>query len=212
MRNNIAYNILKGKHYFEKYTSICLYNVSIAQSTEDTPDSLKPQGIGMAVAFDWGLAVQILVTPFMALLLGLGNNPVQQLKIGQPWITLLFSLLSLPFAALLAIFGEGVRRGWRWTRRIQVGFNAPRFSGWLCLFYSLWQSSKHGNYWSAVTTVILLVFSPLIAWRMSRPTTRAWFKTVSSPRPANGIAVCGRGSSAVWAIVGGILQAIAALK
>src|SRR5437588_198023 len=30
----------------------------------------EPQGIGMAVAFDWGLAVQILVTPFLALVLG----------------------------------------------------------------------------------------------------------------------------------------------
>src|SRR5436305_10351623 len=31
---------------------------------------LKPQGIGMAVAFDWGVAVQVLVTPFLPLFLG----------------------------------------------------------------------------------------------------------------------------------------------
>ena len=29
----------------------------------------QPQGIGMAVAFDWGLAVQTLITPFLPLLL-----------------------------------------------------------------------------------------------------------------------------------------------
>jgi hypothetical protein len=31
---------------------------------------LKPQGIGMAVAFDWGLVVQILAMPFLPLFMG----------------------------------------------------------------------------------------------------------------------------------------------
>src|SRR6266496_5465308 len=32
-----------------------------------------PQGIGMAVAFDWGLTVQLLSTPFLSLLPGISN-------------------------------------------------------------------------------------------------------------------------------------------
>ena len=166
----------------------------------------------MAVAFDWGLAVQILATPFVLLLLGQDGNPFKQLKIGQPWITILFSLLTLPFAALLAIFGEGVRRGWRWTRNIQIVSNSLLFLGGFASLYGLWQNSKQGNYWSAVTAVILLIFSPLIAWRLSRPVTGMWFKTVSSAEARKRHGGLWPWLIAIWAIVGGILQAIAASK
>lgn len=186
--------------------------VSTAPSVGDTQVSAKPQGIGMAVAFDWGLAVQILATPFVLLFLGQDTSPFKQLKPGQPWATMLFSLLTLPFAALLAIFGEGIRRGWHWTRRIQVGFNALAFPVGFASLYSLWQNSKHGNYWSAVTVVILLVFSPLIAWRLSRPPTGTWFKTVSSTEARKRHGGLWPWLIAIWAIVGGVLQTIAALK
>jgi hypothetical protein len=200
-------NILKSTHQSDPVDAI-----STVQSPGDTRISPNPQGIGMAVAFDWGLAVQILATPFVVLVLGQDSNPFKELKIGQPWITLLFSLLTLPFAALLAIFGEGIRRGWYWTRGIQIGFNALAFLGGFASLYSLWQNSKHGNYWSAVTAVILLIFSPLIAWRLSRPATGMWFKTVSSAEARQRHGGSWPWLIAIWAIVGGILQALAAMK
>src|SRR5579863_9627079 len=124
MRVSISYTLKGSKYLKSAHQSNPVDSVSTGQSTDDTQVSANPQGIGMAVAFDWGLVVQILATPFVLLLLGQNSNPFSQLKVSQPWSTILFSLLTLPFAALLAIFGEGVRRGWRWTRSIQLVFNA----------------------------------------------------------------------------------------
>ena len=170
----------------------------------------QPKGIGMAVAFDWGLAVQLLVAPFIALLLG-ESSILKSFKLNPVMDTVVSFLLSLPFVALLAIFGEGVRRGWRWTRRIQVGFNTLGFIGGFFSLYNVWQGSKNGNYWAVVTSTILLIFSPLIAWRLSRPATKKWFATTTSTdaRKRHG----GKWPLLIliWSIVGGVLQAIAAL-
>ncbi|GAC1366204.1 MAG: hypothetical protein NVSMB38_46050 [Ktedonobacteraceae bacterium] len=45
----------------------------IKTKTDEIMASVQPgpQGVGMAVAFDWGLAVQIIVMPTVSLLLGL---------------------------------------------------------------------------------------------------------------------------------------------
>ena len=163
----------------------------------------------MAVAFDWGLAVQILVTPFLPLLGG-KNSFVPFLKFGTAINTIVSFIIVLPFAALLAIYGEGVRRGWRWTRPVQVAANALLFLAGLVSLYNLWQSGKQGNYWPVVTEVILVIFSPLIAWRMSRPVTREWFARVTSKEARARHGGAWPWLIAIWAIVGGILQAIAA--
>ena len=171
-----------------------------------------PQGIGMAVAFDWGLVVQILVTPFLPLLLGGKNSLVPFLKFGTAINTIVSFIIVLPFAALLAIYGEGVRRGWRWTRPVQVTANALLFLAGIVSLYNLWQSGKQGNYWPVVTEVILVIFSPLIAWRMSRPVTREWFARVTSKEARARHGGAWPWLIAIWAIVGGILQAIAASR
>ncbi len=167
-----------------------------------------PKGIGMAVAFDWGLTVQLLVGPILPLLFG-GSGFLKQFNMSAPVEALVTFLLSLPFAALIAIFGEGVRRGWRWTRPIQIVFNTLGFLGGFAVLAGLVQSSRQGHYWSIVTAVILLIFSPLIAWRLSRPESARWFARVSSAQARKRHGGAWPFYIALWAIVGGTLQALA---
>ncbi|MDQ2906768.1 MAG: hypothetical protein ABI456_24965 [Ktedonobacteraceae bacterium] len=168
-----------------------------------------PQGIGMAVAFDWGLVVQIIAMPFVGFLLGSGS--VSPLK-GANLSPLVLALISWPFAILLGIFGEGVRRGWRWTRLVQIVANSLGFLGGLATLPSLWHSIQAGNYWPVVTSVILVIFSPLIAWRLSRPATGRWFRTVSSAQARTRHGGAWPWLILLWSIVGGVLQAIASLQ
>ena len=156
----------------------------------------KPQGIGMAVAFDWGLAAQMLATPFLPLVIGKPFSPM--------------SLVTIPVAALVGVFGEGVRRGWRWTRLVQLTFNSLGFLGGLATLISVWNGAKQGNYWSVVTVVILLIFSPLIAWRMRSSQTKQWFDSTDRAKAKRHGGVWPF-LIGIWAIVGGILQALAAL-
>lgn len=189
---------------------------------KETIDSLKektnevvadvqpgPQGVGMAVAFDWGLATQILVMPTVSLLLGL---PGMFKQFGPVVGTLLSTLVTLPVAVLLAIFGEGIRRGWRWTRPTQLVANALLFVGGLVTIPNAWNGAKHGNYWPIVTEVILLVFSPLIAWRMAGKRSTRWFDTVNSTVARKRHGGVWPFLIGIWAAVGGVLQAIAALN
>jgi hypothetical protein len=139
-----------------------------------------------------------------------GTNVFKFLKLSPALTTVVSFAISLPFAALLAIFGEGVRRGWRWTRPVQVVSNALLFLVGFTLLPNVWRGAKGGNYWSVVTAVILLVFSPLIAWRLSRSTTKRWFERVSSAEARKRHGGAWPWLIAIWSIVGGILQALAA--
>ncbi len=173
-----------------------------------------PHGIGMAVAFDWGLAVQVLIMPFLPLF-SQNLNPfrlggLSGLKLG--WLPTWGAsfLVSLPFVVLLVVFGESMRRGWRWGRPIQIVVNALGFLGGLASLGSYWQNIKTGNYWSLVTSVILLIFSPLIAWQLSRPTTGRWFASISSDEARKRHGGVWPWLIAIWSVIGGVLQALAA--
>ena len=170
----------------------------------------QPQGIGMAVAFDWGLTVQLLATPFFAPFLG-GFSALKQLKLSQELTTTVWFAASLPFAIFFAVLGEGIRRGWRWTRRLQVVGNTIGFLGGFALLPNVWNGSKAGNYWPVVTATILLIFSPLIAWRLSRPATRQWFATVKSSEARQRHGGLWPWLILLWALVGGLLQTVAGL-
>ncbi|GCE03262.1 hypothetical protein [Dictyobacter aurantiacus] len=170
-----------------------------------------PQGIGMAVAFDWGLAVQILFTPVYLLLFHSSNTrAISGLDSGISGI--LFFIIALIVACLPALFGEMIRSGRNWARRIQIVANIVLSLGGLISLVNLYQSARIGNYWPFVTEIILLIFSPLIIWRLSRPVTAQWFKTVT-PREARQR----HGGSWIffiilWALAGGILQTFAAMR
>ncbi|HEY6540778.1 MAG TPA: hypothetical protein VIZ18_07565 [Ktedonobacteraceae bacterium] len=182
------------------------------EAIENAVEALPaPQGIGMAVAFDWGLAVQIFVTPITVALFNLpaeakfpGLNPT--------FSNVLLFVVAWPVALGLVLYGEMVRRGRNWARRIQIVANALLSVVGIVQLVSLFQSIKGGNSWPVVTEVILVIFSPLIFWRLTRPATARWFKkvTVAEARKRHGGAW--PWLIAIWAIVGGVLQAIAAIK
>jgi ACR3 family arsenite efflux pump ArsB len=170
-----------------------------------------PQGIGMAVAFDWGLAVQIFLTPITVTVFKLpaeakipGVNPT----LGN---VLLF-VLAWPVAFGLVLFGEMVRRGRNWARKIQIGANALLSLAGIAQLVSVYQGIKGGNFWPVVTEVILVIFSPLIFWRMTRPSTARWFKSVTSAEARKRHGGAWPWLIAIWAIVGGVLQTIASMK
>ncbi len=186
--------------------------IQVSEGNENKQQELPaPKGIGMAVALDWGLAVQILLTPIVSTFF----SPYTSTRLPIPHSpsgSVLFFVIAWPLACLPAYFGEMVRRGRRWTLWIQIVANALLSLGGLLALVRLYQSVRVGNFWPLVTEVILVIISPLIVWRMSRPSTVRWFQTVSvaDARKRHG----GRWVLfiALWAIVGGILQTIAAMK
>ena len=176
--------------------------------TQNTNEELPaPKGIGMAVAFDWGLTVELLLIPIFTVIWG---SPVfsKQTPTSSNFTIVITFLISWIIAALFGIFGEGVRRGWRWTRPVQIVGNTLGFLGGFALLLQLFNNIKIGNYWTLVPAFILLIISPLIAWRLSRPETARWFKAVTSleARKRHG------GSwvlwIALWSIIGGTLVAL----
>ena len=181
-----------------------------------TAKNPAPQGIGMAVAFDWGLTVQLLAGPLLPLVLrnltgsGFVQLPTSMLKLSPVPAAVVTFLISLPFAAGIAIFGEGIRRGWRWTRPVQIVFNTLLVLLGLFTFKDAWEGSKVGNFWPAYSSVLLLVVSPLIAWRLSRPATARWFKTVTSDEARKRHGGLWPWLILLWGLIGGLLQAIAA--
>ena len=169
-----------------------------------------PQGVGMAVAFVWGLATQVLLDPIVSLF-----SQSTMLKIpgiNQMLGNILFLALAVLVACGLVLFGEMVRSGRNWARLVQIGANALLTLGGIPALINLYRGFSTGNFWALITAVILLIFSPLIAWRLSRPRTAHWFKVVTpaEARKRHG----GRWVwfIALWAIAGGILQTIAAMK
>lgn len=184
-----------------------------ASSTEieTTPQNLPaPQGIGMAVALDWGLTVQIALTPIISLFRqsNLVNLPGFNPTLGN----ILFFIITLIIACIPALFGEMVRRGRNWARWTQLVVTALLSLGGLISLPNLYQSIQIGNFWPIVTEIILVIISPLIVWRLSRPATARWFKSVSVTEARRRHGGSWVWFIALWAIVGGVLQTLAAMN
>lgn len=169
-----------------------------------------PKGIGMAVAFDWGLTVELFLLPIFMAFLGSTVFPKQS-SVASTLISIFIFLISWALAALFGIFGEGVRRGWRWTRPVQIVGNTLGFLGGFALLFQLVNNIKTGYYWTLVPAFILLIISPLIAWRLSRPETATWFKAVTSHEARKRHGGSWVWWIALWSVIGGTLVALGAV-
>ena len=169
-----------------------------------------PQGIGMAVAFDWGLAVQTALVPILTLFnqSSLARVPGLNPTLG---IVLLF-VVAWPVACGMVLFGEMIRSGRNWALRIQIVANALLSLVGIISLTNLYESIKVGNFWPFVTEVILVIFSPLIVWRLSRSSTAHWFKLVTAAEARKRHGGTWVWFIALWGIVGGVLQTIASMK
>lgn len=174
-------------------------------------DPSSPQGIGMAIAIDWGLAVQIMLTPIIYTIFG-NSSMAKMAGLNSIVGSILLFVIAWAIGGVLIFFGEMVRRGRNWTRIIQVVANAVLTIGGLFSLIHLYQSIIVGNFWPLVSEVILVIFSPLIVWRLSRPSTVRWFKTVSVAEASKRHGGKWIVFIALWALVGGILQSIAAMR
>ncbi len=167
----------------------------------DPTEAAGPQGVGMAVAFDWGFATQLLITPYFPFLLSaLGFIKQPSFQFPTAIITL---VLSIAFFAL----GEGVRRGVRWTRIVQIVWNAVVLLGGIGIAVVAIGSIARGNYWSLVPALVILIACPLILWRLTRPSTRQWFNTISSSDARRRHGGAWPFLILIWSIVGAILVA-----
>jgi hypothetical protein len=86
--------------------------------------------------------------------------------------------------------------------------NTIGFLGGFALLVQVWNGIKIGNYWTLVPAFILLVISPLIAWRLSRPETGKWFANVTSAEARKRHGGSWVWWIALWSIVGGSLVAL----
>ncbi len=202
-----AASVLQKEYNRETALKETLQNNSTANNAEQLP---APKGIGMAVAFDWGLTVELLLLPILMLFFGSSILSTQSSTTSK-FVIVFTLLISWIIAALFGVFGEGVRRGWRWTRPVQIVGNSLGFLGGLALLVQLFNNIKVGNYWTLVPACILLIVSPLIAWRLSRPETATWFKSVTSQEARKRHGGSWVWWIALWSIIGGTLVAIGAL-
>lgn len=170
-----------------------------------TEQETKPQGIGMAVAFDWGLTVEFFLLPLFPSFTRMVAN---QLHLSPTLATFISILILWPLALLFALFGESIRRGRNWARRLQIIGNALGFLGGIGQAITAIQAVRNGDYLSIVPAFILFIISPIIAWRLSRPVTARWFKQVSSREARKRHTGLWLFFIILWSIVGGALVAL----
>ena len=176
------------------------------------PEELPaPQGIGTAVGFDWGLTVELLLLPILPFILGV-PNPYTLPHVNPVLSTIISTTALWAIAILFAIFGEGIRRGWRWTRPVQLVGNALGFVGGFFLIPSVWKGIQAGNFWPVIPAFILLFISPVIAWRLSRPATVQWFAKVTSAQARKRHGGAWVWFLILWSIIGGVLVALGVYK
>jgi hypothetical protein len=172
-----------------------------------------PQGIGMAVAVDWGLVVQLLLTPVITIFSRHASQMMMRSSApgALPGGVLSF-IIPVIAACIFALLGEMVRSGRNWALWVQLVFSSLLSIGGIVSLVRLYQSIQVGNFWPVVTEIILIVISPLTVWRLSRPSTRRWFKAVSIAEARQRHGGKWVWFIILWAIIGGVLQTFAAMS
>jgi hypothetical protein len=136
-----------------------------------------PAGVGMAIVFLWGLAVQFTAQ-------GIGGTASRfGLHHGAGRMA-----SYLAAALMLGVLGEGVRRGREWARLATIALAILVIA--LGVSNGLVFLAGHGMPRRLVlTTITELTLIPWIAWRLSLSRTGSWF--ASSPGGVIGDALAG---------------------
>lgn len=131
-----------------------------------------PRGIGLGVAFDWAVVVELaaLATARLAGGPALGAASRHAGHSGAAVYVLALLLAAIP----PLILGEALRQGRRWAWLLQIIANSLGAIGGLLTLPATFSSLRSGDAWPLIPTAILLVLSPFIVWRLTRPATRAW--------------------------------------
>ena len=155
----------------------------------------RPHGLGIAVVFDWALTAQLTTQALASATRNLGFTPDPLMIAG-----------ALAGAALLFALGEGLRRGVKALRLVQVGLmGLITLIGIVSLIQVI-----HGPATGSLvfTTAIELSYPPWLIWRLLNQETAAWFALPGRRKRApltsgwKWVAVL-----AVWAIVWGVAVA-----
>lgn len=129
--------------------------------------SAGPAGLGMAVVFLWGLAVQYAAQGIGGTTGRFGLHHGAARMAGY-----------LAAALVLVVLGEGLRRGMDWARLGTLALAI--LVGILGVSSVLALLAGHGMPRRLVlTAAVELTLIPWIAWRLSRPRTASWFGSAS---------------------------------
>ncbi len=133
--------------------------------------AIKPRGIGTAVVFDWALAAQ---TAIVAVSAALGVGPASDTASFSTAGRLGVALVFLAVAVGSAVFGEAMRRGVRPVWIAQIVINAGLTLLGVHDIPATIQSVQSGRLGLLIHTFVLLIISPVIAWMLTRTSTRDW--------------------------------------
>lgn len=168
------------------------------------PAMSGPQGIGVAVAFDWAFALQMVVMPIVQTILGsLGVIRPPHIQVGTV-------VGPLVIAVIFALLGEGLRSGRGWARIVQLVISSLGTLGGVGGLFLAIPALGRGNYLLLVPVLILLIVSPIIVWRLSRPATAQWFRTVSSADARRRHGGAWPWLILIWSLISGIVVALSA--
>jgi len=173
------------------------------------PRMAGPRGIGTAVAFDWGLVAQMLFVA-SAYLFGFGPGGMMAGGSVAGGMRAVVAVGALIAAVPCFLLGEGIRRGFRPARPLQVVLNALLTIAGIVTLPSTIADVRGGHYSGIVRSAILLIASPAIVWLLTRPQTRDWFAQATSAQARARHSGWWLVFIALWAIGGGAAVAFGA--